>query len=324
MTDLTKVLAEALSQDDPSPSHSGSSSEGRSLDTMRRGNPRFDEDEQNAVEAEAAEPNDTEDQAAEGSERSPSDETSEQSDKLGDDVVALQKRLVLGDKARAKMAQENAFIKTKIQELDPYIKVGMAVLGNKRAAQAVQKIMAGEDPTKAEGEALANVAEKQGIDPGQLLLNVRQTVQDELSRHTMARRQWEKLEKRASKELPHFTDISDHPEYLAYVSIVHDAIDSQTLEVPEGEDRQFFALQKAHDIMVASKPEYIEAVRKLGEKQGRESTAKKLAAAGPSGSSRGSTDAKGRKLSTEEEDRLAIVKAFHGRSGNRRLPSARR
>lgn len=332
MADLEKMLADNLG--DPTPSPSGSS-EGtaRPLSHLRGINPAFGVlDEENEVQESEAPAPAAEEQSEEVSGRSTSEEKT--SDGAGEgsldaDVVALQKRLIDSDKTRAKVVQERAQLRNKLVELDPFIKLGISVTKNPRAYQAVQKILSGQDITEAEAGSVDRAAASQGMSPQRLLAEVNRLVQEgvstQLNAHTAATRSWTKLENRARKELVHFDALQEHPDYLAHVDLVQEGIDRGTFEVPDGEDRNFFALSKAHDLLVASKPDYIEAVRKLGVEQGKTSVAKKLAAAGPNGASRGSANAGGEtKLSSDEQGRINMIRAWTGASSKHRLPSARR
>jgi len=101
------------------------------------------------------------------------------------------------------------------------------------------------------------------------------------------------------------------------------AIDNGTLLVPEGEDPNYFAMAKAHDVMIATNPDYIKAIHSAGVAKGKKSTAKKLAAAGPTGSSRGSTQAKSGELSQDQKDRVGMLQAYLKGGTGRRLPGAR-
>lgn len=251
-----------------------------------------------------------------------------------DDVASLQKRLIDTDKERTRKSQESQFLKTRLTELDPYIKLGIEVAKNPKALALVQKVLSGQDlspaetaaASKAMGDAAA-AGVKAGLTPEQFLERVNQTVdsavQRKLDLHTATSRKAQKLEARAAKELPHFDSLQEHPGFLGMVDAFHTAIANGTEVVPEGEDEHFHALKMAHDVMIASNPAYIKAVKALGVEEGKKSVAKKLAAAGPGGgASRGDAKVDESKISQAEKDRLGMIRAWV-RGGGKRLPSAR-
>jgi hypothetical protein len=249
-------------------------------------------------------------------------------DTLDVEVRKLQERLIASDKDRTRRAQEVQFLKGKLTELDTYTRLGIAIQENPKAYAAVQKVMAGQDLTAGEEKAVAGAATQQGMTPAKFMTDVRRQVREEvqnsLASHTYATREFAKLESRAKKELPHFDQLSEHPSFLGWVRATHQAIDEGSQIVPDGEDKNFYALKLAHDVMITSNPDYVEMVRKVGVKQGKESVAKKLAAAGPGATSRGSTESKTGKMTADQSDRVNMLRAWHGNNTARRLPSARR
>lgn len=330
MADLEQVMASQL---DPSPTGSSDRPLGTTLDGMRGTNPAFGNlDAQNEVGPE------TNTQGSEAQEDStveePVEAASEGSgepepvDELDVEVKKLQERLLASDRDRTRKSQEVSFLKGKLTELDSYTRLGIAIQENPKAYAAVQKVMAGGELTAADEKAVAGAATGQGMTPAKFMADVRKQVREEvqnsLSSHTYATREFAKLETRAKKELAHFDQLSEHPSFLGWVRATHQAIDEGSQLVPEGEDKNFFALKLAHDVMITSNPDYVEMVRKVGVKQGKESVAKKLAAAGPGTSSRGSTDSKAGKMTPDQNDRVNMLRAWHGNNTARRLPGARR
>lgn len=325
----------------PNPSPSGSSEPiGRSLDGFRGVNPRFEElDEENIVpEGSEAAGQETEAEVdhsaeAQGATSEEAPETGS-GDQLDDEVKALQKRLLESDKDRTRRAQEVQFLKGKLTELDPYTRLGLAIEQHPGAYEAVQKVLSGEQLTPAEKKSVSDTAEASGLSAKQLMAQVsrmmqsereaiRKDVRDTLAAHEYAVREFEKLSARARKELPNFDALQEHPGFLGWVGTMQAAIKNGTQLVPEGVDENFYALKLAHDAMIASNPEYIELVRKVGVKQGKESVAKKMAAAGPGSASRGSTSTKTGSVDQGAKDRLGMLRAWHGNNSARRLPGAR-
>lgn len=340
---------------DPDPSQeskpSGSSEEpGQSLEGMRGVNPAFAElDSKNAVEdpSDPNEPDVLEQVLEEGGKPAAEEGTQEEGveptdgdgesqagsakQEVDDDVAALQGRLLESDKDRTRRAQESAFLKTKLTELDPYIQTGIAVRDNPELHAYVERILAGEPVTPTQQVAAAKGAKAQGLTPEQFLNTivaqvtekVTNGIQRTMDSNSAASRQFNKIDTKARKELKHYDKIQQHPAYMGTVSAVNVAIDNGSMLVPEGEDPNYFALKEAHDIMIARNPEYISAVHDAGVKKGKASNAKKMAGAGPSGASRGSTQVKSQDMSQEQKDRVGILQAYLKGGTGRRLPGAR-
>ena len=333
---------------DSSPQAARSEGEGQSLEGMRGVNPAFlDMDDQNAVEEpstpdapDAGELVGLEDNSAvEVEDQEEVDEPTDEGDQqelveseVDDDVAALQERLLASDKDRTKRAQENALIKNRLNELDPYIQLGIAVRENPQLNAYVHAVLKGEQPTAGQQKAADKAGKAAGMTPDQFLqtvvqqvsANVTQQVQQTLQSDAAAARQFDKIDKRARKELKHYDALQQHPAFLGWVSSMNLAIDNGTLLVPEGEDPNYHAIAKAHDVMIATNPDYIKAVHNAGVKKGKKSVAKKMAGAGPQGSSRGSTKVKGdRELTQDEKDRVSMLQAYLKGGTGRRLPGAR-
>ena len=292
-----------------------SESEGTSLDGMRGVSPGFHAaDALNAVEEPSApDAPDALKQMLEGDtpaeedgseEASPTDGDGQQQAQLSesevdDDVAALQERLLVSDKDRTRRAQESAFLKGKLGELDPYIQLGIAVKENPQLSAYVDQVLKGEPVTQAQQKAGDQASKSMGMTPEvfldtvvkQVSQKVTKDVQQTMDANTTAARQWDKIDTRARKELKHYDQLQQHPAYLGWVSAMNQAIDNGTLLVPDGENPNYHAIAKAHDVMIATNPEYITAVHDAGVTKGKKSNAKKMAGAGPTGSSRGSTHA---------------------------------
>lgn len=247
------------------------------------------------------------------------------------DVAALQERLLASDKDRTKRAQESAFMKGKLQELDPYIQLGINVKENPELHALVNRVLAGEPITQGQAAAGKKAAKAAGMTPetflatvvDQVSQKVTQNVQSTLQSDAAASRQFGKIDARARKELEHYDAVQQHPAFLGFVNAINMAIDNGSMLVPEGEDANYYGLAKAHDMMIATNPDYIKAVHSAGVKKGKKSTAKKLAAAGPTGSSRGSTQVKSGELSQDQKDRVGMLQAYLKGGTGRRLPGAR-
>lgn len=336
-------------QDSSKPASASSSGEGQSLDSMRGVNPAFLEmDDQNAVEdstlddapdaleqmLSADNPTEEDDDVVEDVD-DPADGGDDQElvdAEVDDDVAALQERLLESDKDRTKRAQESAYLKGKLSELDPFIQVGIAVRENPQLSAYVDAVLSGRQPTQKEQAAGDKAASKAGMSPEEFLAaveqrvsaRVSQQVQQTLDSQAAASRHWDKIDTRARKELKHYDAVQKHPAFLGWVSAMNQSIDNGTLLVPEGEDPNYFAIAKAHDVMIATNPDYIKAVHSAGVKKGKKSVAKKLAGAGPGASaSRGSTAPTGKKLTQDEKDRVSMLRAFLKGGTGRRLPGAR-
>lgn len=345
-------MAKEVNQENPDLSQeskpSGSTeSQGTSLDGMRGINSAFGAlDDQNAVE----DPSDpeapdaleqvlgTDTPAEEGDQEvvEPTDGDGQQQAQLSeaevdDDVSALQERLLVSDKDRTKRAQEAAFLKGKLGELDPYIQLGISVADNPQLHAYVDRVLKGEPVTPAQQKAGDKAAKSAGMTPETFLDTVvnkvsdkvTQNVQQTMDSNAAASRQFNKIDSRARKELKHYDQLQQHPAFLGWVSSMNLAIDNGTLLVPDGENPNYYAIAKAHDVMIATNPDYIKAVHQAGVKKGKTSTAKKIAGAGPTGSSRGSTQVEGKDLSQDQKDRVGMLQAYLKGGTGRRLPGAR-
>lgn len=345
---------EVNDQGNPDPSSASkptgsSDGQGTSLDGMRGVNPAFGEmDDQNAVEGPSASDapdalgqmlgTDTPAEEDDGQEETdgPTDGDGQPQAQLSeaevdDDVAALQGRLLASDKDRTKRAQEAAFMKGKLTELDPFIQLGIAVRENPQLNAYVDAVLQGQEPTGGQAKEAGKVAKAAGMTPDQFLQtvvqqvtsNVTQQVQQTLQSDAAASRQFGKIDKRAREELKHYDALQQHPAFLGWVSSMNMAIDNGTLLVPDGEDPNYHAIAKAHDVMIATNPDYIKAVHSAGVKKGKASTAKKLAGAAVSGSSRGSTQVKPGELTQDQKDRVGMLQAYLKGGTGRRLPGAR-
>ena len=247
----------------------------------------------------------------------------------GDDVEALRARLVQADQDRTRRAQEAAFLKGRLQELDPYARLGVAISQDPKLMSYVEKVMRGEEPTAGEGKAVSQAAGKAGISPDQfidaIVDAVDQRVSARMGSQAAAERRFAQIETKARKELEHYEVLQRNPAFVGYVKAMNVAIDNGSLEVPSGEDPNYFAIKEAHDLMIAKNPDYIKAVHNAGVEKGKKSVADKIAGAGPNGTSRGSVpdNQSSAKLDEGDKDRLNMVQAWLRGSSGRRLPSAR-
>ena len=341
-------MAKEVSQENPDLSQgskpTGSSeSQGTPLDGMRGVSSAFTTlDAQNAIEEPSApEAPDALEQVLEGDtpaeeggqeEADPTDgdgqqQALESESEVDDDVAALQERLLASDKDRTKRAQEAAFLKGKLGELDQFIQLGISVADNPELHAYVNRTLKGEPTTVAQQKAGAAAVKKSGMTPEVFMNNivqqVSQKVTQDLDANAAAARQFNKMDARAHKELKHYDAVQKHHKFLGILSAMNMAVDNGTLLVPEGEDPNYYAMAQTHDVIIASEPDYIKAVHEAGVKKGKKSTAKKMAGAGPTGSSRGSTQVEGKDLSQDQKDRVGMLQAYLKGGTGRRLPGAR-
>ena len=326
-------MAEETNQPDPTQSSKasgpGSEEEGTSLEGLRGANPAIvDSDDANnspTLEQMIG----TEPPAEEG--ETPTEDGNQKVAKEVDgDIADLQGRLLASDKDRTRRAQETALIKNRLAELGPSIDLGIQVQNNPQLLALVERVLKGEPITQAQEKAGNKAAKDAGMTPetflqtvtNQVSQQVTANVQDMLQRDAAASRQFKNIEAQAQKELPHFDAVQKHPGFLGYVQAVNHAIDSGSELVPEGVDKSYHALHKAHDMLIASNPDYIKAVHAAGVKKGKKSLASKMEGAGPQGASRGSTQAQSNELTQDEKDRIGMLQAYRGKA-TRRLPGAR-
>lgn len=251
--------------------------------------------------------------------REPTEEKTGDATEEDEELAELQRKLALTDAEKAKLGQEAAYLKRKIEALDPLLQLGLAVQKDPALFKAVQARLSGQ---KMDGQRVEEMTPMEFLQA--LRASVREEVVGVLDAHTSATREWNDIEARARRELTNFDVVSKHPDFMAWVSVFDDAIAKGVQRVPESENPVFFALRKAYDTMIASNPDYVKAVAKSAADKAKKSVAKKIEAVGPGAPSKGSATNGETKLTADEKDRLGMVASYLRGAGGRRLPSARR
>lgn len=237
----------------------------------------------------------------------------------------LKRQLALTDAEKAKLAQEAQFLKKSVAEIDPLVQLGIAVQRNPELLAYVRDYLQGGGQAQAKGKGGAP-----RLTPAQFMGELRSMVREEMSglmdAHSGAQRELNEVDSRARKELENFDVLSKHPTFMGWVNVFDNAIEERLVELPQGENRTFFAMKKAYETLLASNPDYVKAVRDLGKAEGKASTAKKLAASTLGAAGKSAADATGgkAKLTEDERDRLNMLGGYLRAGGARRLPSARR
>lgn len=253
--------------------------------------------------------------------------TDEQAVEVDAATDELQKKLFASDSDRAKLRQDMAESKKKLGDLGPYIDLGYAISQDPELLRAVRTRLAG-GTKKEQAAAGAKPTSAQFMNAMRTMM--REEVGQAIGTHVAANQKLNTYDARAKKELPNFDLISKHPDFLTHLTVWNDLV-QKGVNGEEGgavvpaefsKDPEFYAMKQAYTTMLQSNPDYQVAAGKAATKTAKANLEKKALAASIGGGSK-TANVGERKLTTDESDRIGMLKAYRGVGRAQRIPGAR-
>lgn len=232
-----------------------------------------------------------------------------------EEVSKLRQAVAKRDGALIREAQRRQKMESQLAEIDPYARIGLALAKAPGGEAIIEKLRKGEPLTAGETRKVVNAADTAAgngssapaFDPQQLQTLIAQTVGSLLDQRELSQRQLTKLVGRAEKELVGFADLKESPAYLGAVDAVRVAVENGSLAPPEDEDRHYFIMKSAYNMLLAANPE-IARSREEASTAERTTRAEKKALAGSLETARTRTE--GTKLTREQEENVRLLQRW--------------
>ena len=150
-------------------------------------------------------------------------------------------------------------------EAMPWVQLGLALNNAPGGKGIIEKLQKGQPLTEAQ-QAKLDTAQAASGNSGLSKDEVRSLFAEELPKamsileqrlyeSDRAKRDMEKLNQKATKELVGFEDLQQTPEWNQALDLVLFGIEHRKIEVPPDEDPYWFAFKKAHTMILGEKPE---------------------------------------------------------------------
>ncbi len=247
--------------------------------------------------------------------------TDEQAVEVDAATDELQKKLFASDTDRAKLRQDIAEQKKRIGELGPVLDLGYAISQDPELLRAVRTRLAGGNKGQ---QAAAGAKPTSAQFMNAMRTMMREEVGTAIGTHVEANRRLNTYDAKAKKELSNFDLISKHPNYMEHLTVWNTLIRDGNVDVPAeyADEPEFYAMKQAHTTMLQGNPDYQAAAKGAATKTAKANLEKKALAASIGGGSK-TANVGERKLTTDESDRIGMLKAYKGYGRSRRIPGAR-
>lgn len=151
-------------------------------------------------------------------------------------------------------------------EAMPWVQLGLALNNAPGGKGIIEKLQKGQSLTEAQqtkleaaqaatGTSSLSLEAVEKLFEEKVMPRAMATLEQRLYETDRAKRDMEKLNQKATKELVGFEDLQQTPEWNQALDLVLFGIEHRKIEVPPDEDPYWFAFKKAHTMILGEKPE---------------------------------------------------------------------